>query len=127
MKTLSINPRKLFLFDAFGATLTSFTTGTILVHFSEYVGVPKPILYILAAIALMFSIYSFLTYLFFGTNWRVFMKIIVFGNVSYCFATLVVLYISRATLKWPGILYFLFEILIVFTLSSVEWKIATSK
>ena len=127
MKILSINPRKLFLFDAFGATMTSFTTGNILVNFNEYIGVPKPILYTLATIALMFSIYSFLNYLFFGQKWRVFMNIIVFANVSYCFATLVLLYISRTTLLWPGILYFFFEILIVFTLSSIEWKISNGK
>jgi hypothetical protein len=53
------NPRFMFLIDGFGAVLTAFLSGVVLVRFEEFFGMPSNIMSILAIIACAFAAYSF--------------------------------------------------------------------
>ena len=49
-----LNPKKLFLIDGFGAIISAFLLGVVLVKFEEKIGVPVSVLYLLATIPLFF-------------------------------------------------------------------------
>ncbi len=58
LDSLAINPKRLFLIDGFGASISAFILFSILRPFNEYLGMPKSILTILSIIALAFCVYS---------------------------------------------------------------------
>lgn len=122
----SENPKQLFLIDAFGAMVTAFLTGVVLVYFESFFGMPKAVLIPLALVACGFSIYSFIGYFklnFNRNNWRIFLRIIAVANLLYCGVTLgfVLYYFEQLTTF--GILYFIGEILVVTTLVMIEFKV----
>ncbi len=46
----TLKPKQLFLLDAFGALLSAFFLGFVLVKYQVYIGMPENVLYILALI-----------------------------------------------------------------------------
>jgi len=57
-----LNPKKLFLIDAFGGILSAFLLGVVLVKFEEIFGIPTSVLYFLATIPILFVIYDVFCY-----------------------------------------------------------------
>ena len=57
-----LNPKKLFLIDGFGAILSAFLLGVVLVKFEEIFGIPTSVLYFLATIPIFFVIYDVFCY-----------------------------------------------------------------
>ena len=101
-----------------------FLLGIVLVHFEPIIGMPAPILYFLCAIAGLFIINSFYGYFQFGDHWRTRLKIIALANLSYCCITLgLVFYLHESLTHW-GILYFVFEVIVIAGLSFIELAVA---
>lgn len=118
------NPKHLFLIDALGALLTSFMLLVVLYQLQRFVGIPKQILRDWGQIGLLFSAYSSCCYLFAGSYWRIFLRILSLANLSYCLFTTTTAYIlyQIGDLTPWGIAYFCIEITIILPLVFVEYK-----
>ena len=68
------NPKLIFLIDGFGAILSVFLLGFVLVQLESIIGMPSQTLYILTGIAGVFSIYSFFCSFRITKKWRTFLK-----------------------------------------------------
>ncbi|MGL5891650.1 MAG: hypothetical protein ACRC3B_17290, partial [Bacteroidia bacterium] len=79
-----INPKKLFLADAIGAAFSAFMLGVVLVNFESVFGISKQPLYVFALIPCGFAVYSFVCFIRFPKNWRIYMQIIAAANLLYC-------------------------------------------
>ena len=119
-----INPRKLFLIDGLGALLSAGMLGLILTSFETSFGMPKDVLYVLAALAGIFSVYSLLCYMISIADRSPFLKVIAVVNLLYCGLTLILVIYFFSQIKVLGMVYFLLEIAIVVTLAVIEWRLA---
>jgi hypothetical protein len=124
MNVNSLPSRKLFLIDGFGAVLSAILLGLVLTSFKPWFGMPVNVLYILASLAALFALYSFSCFLLNPRNWKLFLKVIAFTNLTYCCLTLSLVYLYFADLTSLGVAYFLLEIIIIAVLSATELKIA---
>lgn len=126
-KPLIIPPKKLFLLDSIGAFLSAVLLGVVLVRFENIFGMPRKVLYSLSTVAFIFSIYSCLCYLFIKANWQAYLKVIAVANLLYCVLTLSLLVNRYPELTKLGMIYFVLEICIIFSLAMVELKTAASR
>lgn len=119
---VNINIKNIFLIDAVGALFSAVFLGLVLPRFVSVVKLPIPVLHILGAIALLYSIYSFLCYRY-GENRKKSLLIIIIANTLYCILTsgIVLWYIGQ--LGWWGYFYFFAEISIILLLIHREWKV----
>lgn len=117
-----MTPKKLFLVDGIGALVTASMTGLVLPQFIQYIGLGTEILYVLGAIAGIFAIYSLGCFLFLTNNWTIFLRVIAIANSVYCFATLGIIFYYYDQMRWPGIIYFVGEIILVASLIYIELK-----
>ncbi|MBC6696959.1 hypothetical protein [Hymenobacter sp. BT190] len=121
------NPRRLFLLDCGGALLTACCLGVVASAFPKLFGMPRPALLGLAALGCLYAAFSGSCAYVVGGRWRLFLLIIVLGNLLY-FALL--LGLSAWYYHWLttlGVSYFLAEALVVLTLVVVEgWVLVTS-
>ncbi len=117
-----VSRKNLFLADGLGALLTAFMLGVILIRYESAFGMPRHVLYPLALIAGLFSIYSFTCFLRFPHNWRPYLKAIAWANLAYCGLSMgmVVFYFQK--LSSLGLSYFLLEIVVVVLLAIIELK-----
>ncbi len=122
---MASNPKLMFLIDGFGALLSVFLLGFVLVQLESWIGMPKDTLYILAGIAVFFTIYSFFCAFRIKKNWRSFLKIIAFFNLSYCILTFLLLLFHQDDITTLGVIYFLLEIIVILSLVLFEFKVAT--
>jgi hypothetical protein len=118
---LTSNPRKVFLLDGFGAVLSAFSLGIILIQFESWFGMPKEKLVYLAAVAVVFSIYSFICYFRFPNNWRLFLAIIATSNFIYSLVTLRLIFLLYQELTLLGLTYFILELIILMVLIWIEF------
>lgn len=123
---LSSTPRNLFLLDGFGALLSAFLLGFVLVKLESIIGMPAKELYFLAALPCFFAIYDFWYYFNFGKNWRPFLKGIAMANLLYCILSASLIFYHFEKLTSLGLTYFLLEIGILIILIAIEFK-ATSQ
>lgn len=121
-KTLTAN--KLFLIDSLGAVLSAFLLGVILVKYEDWIGMPADNLYLLATIAVIFAIYSFICYLIFKENGKPFLMAIVIANFLYCCITICLMIYHWEHLTLWGIIYFLLEVAIILILVKFEFAAA---
>ena len=114
--------KRLFLIDAIGALISSFTLGLIFLKFQIYFGLPKNVLLVLAIIPIFFALFSFTCYFGNVKQLKKKIKIIAIANLSYCLLTisLCLFYFEKTTLL--GFAYFLGETIIVTILSIYELK-----
>lgn len=122
---LILDPKRLFLFDSFGAFLTSCILVAILLAFNGYIGMPSRILVFLSIIALLYAVYSICCFYFIYTNWRPFLKAICIANLVYCCLTigLIIIFYERLTIL--GATYFLLEVLLILSLVIIEKRALT--
>ena len=123
-KTMNGHPKNVFLLDGIGALVSTIFLGVVLVQLQTYIGMPKSILYTLAAMAFGYAIYSFSCYFFLNKNWSPFLKIIAFANLFHCVVTVFLMYNNYHTLTSLGIFYFAVEIIIVIGVAMLELKTA---
>ncbi|MFT4973000.1 MAG: hypothetical protein ACI9XO_004416 [Paraglaciecola sp.] len=120
------NPKQLFLIDGFGAILSAFLLGIVLVHFENCFGMPVKALYFLAILPCFFAIYDFICFFKAGENWQPYLRIIAFANLIYCVISIGFVVNFYELLTDLGKLYFLLELIIVLLLVLVELKTATN-
>jgi len=116
----------LFLIDSIGALMTAFFLFVIVLRLNEYFEMPQREATYLAAIAVVFSIYSAACYFFLRGGFTPFIRFIGIANLVYCAFTIGLLIKYYPTLTIIGKLYFLIEIVIICALSYVELNVATS-
>jgi hypothetical protein len=118
-------PKRLFLIDSLGAGLTVFMLLGVLLPFEQYIGMPPPVLRLLAVPASVFALYSVCCYWLARTRWQPFMRIIAVANLVYCCVTagLIIRFYNQLTTL--GVAYFALEISIVCVLVWIEQKAVT--
>lgn len=121
---INSNPKLIFLIDGFGAILSVFLLGYVLVQVESIIGMPPQTLYILAGIAGVFSIYSFFCSFRITKKWRAFLKVIALANLFYCLITFSLLFYHQSQLTTLGVVYFLLEIAVIVGLAFFELKVA---
>lgn len=118
------NPRELLLVDACGALITSAAMALVAVAFASEFGLPRGALVPLSAVAAAFSAFSFVSHRA-ATDPRPRLRIIAAANLSYCAATIGLMFVHRATLTGLGLAYFAGEISLVCALAAVELRAAS--
>ncbi len=121
---LQSNPRQVFLLDGIGALISTIFLGFILVQLRAYIGMPSSVLYLLASMAFIYTVFSFSCYFFLKGNWSPFLKIIGTANLLHCAVTSILIFNNFDSLTSLGIAYFVGEIIIVVWVAWVELKIA---
>lgn len=124
IEKISLNPKKLFLIDAFGALLSSFLLGVVLVRFENIFGIPVPVLYFLAILPLAFAVYDFYCFTRVKENIGLFLKSIAYINIYYCFISLGLAFYHFKRITYLGWTYILIEVFIVIALANIEFRTA---
>jgi cobalamin biosynthesis protein CobD/CbiB len=119
IQKLISNPRRLFLLDGLGAFLTGLLLLAIGANFEPVFGVPKRVVYPLAIIAFLFFMYSGSCFLA-VKRWRPYLTGIALANLSYCAASIAVLFYHRQHVTILGWGYFLTESAVVGSLVAIE-------
>ena len=119
---MTLNFKTIFLVDACGALVSAIIIGLVLPRVVSLIGLPIPTLQILAAIALTSAAYSFSCYWILPPARRLLATIII-GNLLYCVLTASILVTRFDEMTMWGILYFVAEILIIFSLVAVELNV----
>lgn len=117
------NPKRIFGIDALGGSVTAFLIGVVLAKFQAHFGMPLPILYFLAVVALLFFIYSGCCFLFLKHNFKPYLKAIILANLAYCCITIVLLSYFSKLLTAFGFLYFINEVIVIIGLVFIEKKV----
>lgn len=112
------------MIDGFGALLSAFLLGVVLVKWQSLVGIPIPTLYFLAILPCFFAAYDFFCYLRIKDNFRPFLKVIAFVNMAYCILSLSLAFYHFQSLTYLGWIYIILEIIIVMALATLELKTA---
>ncbi len=120
-----ITPRNLFLVDSLGALVSAILLGIVLVQLEKVIGMPRQTLFVLAGLALVFFVFSLSNYIFFGKNWRTFLRIIAIVNILYCCITMYLVFFQHQ-LTTLGVIYFLGEVIIIVALAIFELKVANT-
>lgn len=120
-------PKNIFLLDGLGALLTTLLIFFVLLTFNDFFGLSKNILEYLAALALVFSIYSFSCYFLVNNHWKPFLKIICTANILYCILTIGILFYNYLNISFFGIAYFLGEIVVIAGIVFLEIKMIREK
>lgn len=127
MNKTSSTPKNLFLLDCLGALLSAFLLGVALPCFQPIFGMPRQVLYGLAALACLFAIYSFWNYRWFKENWRLYLRGIAIVNLLYCGLTAFLTFYFRQELTKWGLLYFLLEMVVIMVVVMLEFKTIARK
>ena len=120
---LKPRPWLVLLLDGIGATLSALSLGLVLPALGPAVGMPRPALYVLALIALVYAACSIGSYYLRRNEWQPWVRAMSRLNLAYSGATaaLVVLFWTRLT--WVGITYFFLECLLIGTLVVMERRV----
>lgn len=121
-KLENLDPRKLFLLDGFGALLSAFLLGIILVQYESVFGIPKSTLYFLAIIPCFFVIFDFYSYSSKKPNLSNSLKVIAYLNFAYCLISIcsTLFHFNKITIWGWG--YIIIEVIIVSAIAAFELK-----
>ncbi|MEY3443284.1 MAG: hypothetical protein RLZZ519_1565 [Bacteroidota bacterium] len=122
-----LQPSVLFLIDGLGALLTAVLTGGLLPTLENRFGIPSSQLYVLAAIAGLFSAYSLTCYVANPANWKPFLAAIAIANTCFCTSTLILVFFFWPNATSLAIAYFSGEALIVGGLVFLEMRMVLQK
>lgn len=117
------NPKKLFLIDGFGAILSAFLLGIVLVKLEVLFGIPPSTLYILAAIPLLYVAYDFYSYIKTSQKAGLLLKGIAVLNLIYCCISLGLAFYHSTTITNLGWVYIVIEILVILLLAILEFSV----
>ena len=124
IEKFKLRPKKLFLIDGFGAILSAFLLGVVLVRFERFFGIPIPTLYFLALLPIFFATYDFYCYTVNSDKTSRFLKRIAIINFLYCCLSIGFAFYHTEVITNMGWTYILIEILAVMILALVEFKVA---
>jgi hypothetical protein len=117
-------PRRLFLVDGVGALVTALLVGAVLPTLREHIGMPGPVLRVLALIASVFAAYSLTCAARPPRRWPIYLRSIALANATYCLVTAALLIRFAALLQVLDFLYFVGEIVVLSTLVALELRVA---
>ncbi len=123
----SLNPKRLFLIDGFGALLTAVVLFTILARYEDHFGMPRNVVYFLSAMACVYSIYSFCCSFFVSRNWSNYLRTIAIANIAYCCLTFGFMLYFFQVLTILGLVYFSLEIVVISCLVFLEFKVIAAR
>ena len=124
LNTFVSNPNKLFLVDAFGALLSAFLVGIVLVRFERFFGIPSSTLYFLAALPILFAVYDFVCFIKITANHSSFLMGIAIVNLGYCCVSIgMALFHLDSVTNW-GWAYIFTEVFIVALIAIFELSVA---
>lgn len=117
-----LNPKKLFLIDGFGAILSAFLLGVVLVKFEEIFGIPTSVLYFLATIPIFFVIYDVFCY---QKHLKIglLLKGIAVLNMLYCCVSIGLISYHFSSITILGWTYVIVEIILVSFLAMIEFRV----
>lgn len=118
----NIEARKLFLVDAFGALVSAFMLGVVLVRYEIVFRIPKNALYLLAFIPCVFVVFDLAAFYFGKSKWSVLLKLIALANICYCILSIVLALMHRESLSVLGWLYIIIEIVIIVYIAHIEYN-----
>ena len=118
--------KSLFLIDAIGATFSTILLGGVLVHFHRWIGMPVRWLYLLAGLAAVCMLYSWVSFTNSHMHQPCFVKLLAKANMGYLTLTLMVVLCHLDVLTQLGVLYFLVEGIILIFLVYKELKTAAN-
>lgn len=121
---VTLTPRKLFLIDGLGASLTVLLLSQVVAPFERTFGMPSRVVYALAALAGVFAVYSLTCHFLLSTDWRPYLRGIAVANMLYCALSLGCCVYFADSLTALGWTYFAGEILIVLALVRTEWAMS---
>ncbi|WMX15982.1 MULTISPECIES: hypothetical protein [unclassified Aureispira] len=121
---MKLQPKTLFLIDGFGALLSAFLLGVVLVRFEPIVGMPVSTLYLLAFLPCLFALYDLICYLKVKKQVLLFLKGIATANLLYCILSTCLVVHHYAQLTALGLVYFIMELIIVLILVILQFKTA---
>jgi hypothetical protein len=123
VKSLERRPALILLIDGIGAIVSALFLGVVLTALQPYVGMPRPVLVALAAVALAYSAYSIDGYHRRPDEWRRRVRVISTLNLAYCAVTLALVAAFWTQLTLVGAAYFLGEIFAIGVLVVVERRL----
>tara|TARA_B100000674_G_C37347424_1_gene692548 strand:+ start:49 stop:444 length:396 start_codon:yes stop_codon:yes gene_type:complete len=124
IQSFILNPKKLFLLDALGGSISVILLGVVLVKLERVFGIPESTLYFLAAIPALFILYDLFCLSKSKNNLGPFLKLIALMNIMYCCLSIGLAIYHLKTITFFGYLYILIEVIITFTLAVFEFKVA---
>lgn len=119
-KNFISTPTLIFLIDGIGAIVSILFLGGILATFETHFGMPKHILYMLCGMAVFFATYSMTCYFFLKKRFSFYLKGIILLNTLYCGLTISLIFHYYPQLTQLGIIYFILELIVIFTLILFE-------
>lgn len=122
------DPRQLFMADGFGAMLSAFLLGFVLVRWENIFGIPAAALYMLAIIPVPLIIYDF--YAYNTTNSKRLpglLKGIAVMNLFYCCLSLGLASFHFSKITVWGWSYLCMEVMIIVVIAIVELQVANSQ
>ncbi len=119
-----LKPKSLFLIDAFGAIISAFLLGVVLVELESVFGIPLPTLYLLALLPGGFAVYDFHCLISVKENIGLFLKGIAYINLSYCCISFGLAFYHYKKITYIGWTYVLLEIIMVVALATLEFRTA---
>lgn len=126
-KTISFQPKMIFLIDSIGAFLSANLLLIILSFLQTEFGIFDKRFNFLVATSYVFSIYSFCCYYWIDKQWRVFLRIIAIANLLYCILIIIFLVNFCKNITLLGLAYFISEIIIIICLAAIELKTTQKK
>ncbi len=117
-------PNKLILLDGWGAIISTFFTGFILVGLHETIVIPPKTLYILATFPALFAILDFCFFFYQKIIRNHSLQIIAFLNLTYCVVSILFAIHHLNTITIFGWAYIIIELLILFCLVYIELNVA---
>ena len=122
-----LQPKTVFLIDSAGALFSAFMLGLVLANFNTFFGVPENILYLLASIAAVFAVYSFVCFLINPKRPSFYLRMIATANLFYCTLSIgFMIHLYYLLTVW-GFLYFILEKLAILLLVYLELKTANQQ
>jgi hypothetical protein len=122
---MSLTKKNIFLLDGIGAVLSLVLTGLILPLFSDFLGLPKQLLYSLALFPLIFSIFSLGCYHYVKVIKSWMLLAIIVANLIYCLISgFLIFYFERITI-WGQILLVV-EMIVILIVVAVELSVYKS-
>lgn len=113
----------IFLYDSIGALVSAIFLIIIIFH-QDLFGMPEDVLYLLLPFPFLFSLLSFIIYIFSNLKWRSYLKRIALINFAYCLLILFLTLLYYEKLTKIGMAYFILEMIVITALATVELKIS---
>lgn len=121
------DPKRLFQLDGFGALLSMFMLGFVLVEMQWFFGIPKSTLYLLAAIPFFFGLYDAYCFIYVKKTFAPYLKAIAIANTLYCAFPIGAAIHHRQVITKFGWIYIILEIIIIMGLVSLQWQSANNQ